>query len=140
MDCFPDEFVLSIKWISILGAISIIYPAYIALSCSNLKKLIAYSSISHMGFVVLGIASLNHEGLHGAIFQMVSHSIISASLFLSCGVIQKENPSFLVTKLKSLWHTMPYYSFFFSYSFLCKHRHASYFRLCIRTINTYRIF
>ena len=73
--------------LAILGALSIIYGAYNALAMKDLKKLVAYSSVSHMGFVLLGIAAFNVEGWQGAIFQLVSHGILSALLFLMVGAI-----------------------------------------------------
>lgn len=72
---------------SILGALSIIFGAYNALAMKDLKKLVAYSSVSHMGFVLMGIAAFNVEGWQGAIFQLISHGILSALLFLMVGAI-----------------------------------------------------
>ena len=73
--------------IAIFGTINIVYAAFVCLAQKDLKKMIAYSSVSHMGFVLLGLASLTPQGISGAVFQMVSHGLISPMLFLVAGVI-----------------------------------------------------
>ncbi|MDZ7649002.1 MAG: NADH-quinone oxidoreductase subunit M [Cytophagales bacterium] len=84
---FPDG-AIHFGWlVGLIGLVSIIYGALNALASKDLKRLIAYSSVSHMGFVLLGIASATVEGVTGAIYQMVSHGIISAMLFLLAGVL-----------------------------------------------------
>jgi NADH-quinone oxidoreductase subunit M len=84
---FPEA-ALHFSWfIGLMGVISIVYGALNAMASRDLKRLIAYSSVSHMGFVLLGLASLTNEGVSGAVFQMVSHGIISAMLFILVGVI-----------------------------------------------------
>ena len=84
---FPDGALYFAWWIGFLGVVSIIYGAFNALSSKDLKKLIAYSSVSHMGFVLLGLASVTSEGVSGAIYQMFSHGIIASMLFLIAGVL-----------------------------------------------------
>lgn len=84
---FPAEALESANIMAALGAISILYGAYNALAMNDLKKLVAYSSVSHMGFVLVGIASFQAEGWQGAIFQLVSHGILSSLLFLMVGVL-----------------------------------------------------
>ena len=74
-------------FIFILSVIAIIYTSLIALVQTDMKKLIAYSSVAHMGFVTIGLFSFNQQGIDGAIFQMVSHGFISAALFLVVGVV-----------------------------------------------------
>lgn len=84
---FPEA-ALHFSWlVALLGVISIVYGALTAMASKDLKRLIAYSSVSHMGFVLLGIASMTIEGITGATYQMVSHGIISAMLFLLAGVL-----------------------------------------------------
>jgi len=84
---FPDGAV-QVGWlVGLLGLISILYGALNAMASKDLKRLIAYSSVSHMGFVLLGLASLTAEGVTGAVYQLVSHGIISAMLFLLAGVL-----------------------------------------------------
>ncbi|HPM31157.1 MAG TPA: NADH-quinone oxidoreductase subunit M [Chryseolinea sp.] len=105
---FPDA-ALHFSWfVGLMGVISIIYGGLNALACKDLKRMIAYSSISHMGFVLLGTASLTTEGIAGSVYQMVSHGIISAMLFLIAGVLYDRtqdrtigNYSGLSTKMKS---------------------------------------
>uniref|UniRef100_UPI00397C4457 proton-conducting transporter transmembrane domain-containing protein n=1 Tax=Salmonella sp. SAL4449 TaxID=3159904 RepID=UPI00397C4457 len=70
-----------------LSAIAIVYGAYVTLAQTDVKRLIAYSSISHMGFVTLGIFSLNRSGIEGAVLQMVNHGIITGALFLCVGMV-----------------------------------------------------
>jgi NADH-quinone oxidoreductase subunit M len=72
---------------AVLGVIGIVYGAFVAMAQTDLKKLVAYSSVSHMGFVVLGLASLTPEGVHGAMFQMVSHGLVTGGMFLLVGVL-----------------------------------------------------
>ena len=79
------------KWLppylALLAVINIVYTAGVALVQSDLKKLIAYSSVSHMGFVLLGLAALNATGFMGAVFVMVSHGVVSAALFMCVGTL-----------------------------------------------------
>ena len=70
-----------------LSIIAIIYTSLVALMQEDMKKLIAYSSVAHMGFVTLGIFTFTQQGLEGSIFQMISHGLVSAALFLSVGVV-----------------------------------------------------
>ncbi len=84
---FPDVALSNSFYIGLLGVISILYGAFNALAQTDLKRLIAYSSVSHMGFVLLGLASLTPEGVSGAVFQMISHGILSIMLFFIAGVI-----------------------------------------------------
>lgn len=84
---FPDATVYFMYFMATLGMISIIYGAFCAMAQDDFKKLIAYSSISHMGIVVLGIAALNTQGMVGGVLQMFNHGIITAVLFLAVGVL-----------------------------------------------------
>lgn len=84
---FPDGTVYFMYFMAALGMISIIYGAFCAMAQDDFKKLIAYSSISHMGIVVLGIAALNTQGMVGGVLQMFNHGIITAVLFLAVGVL-----------------------------------------------------
>ena len=87
LSILPDASIFFTPFIYFLSIVAIIYTSYIALVQEDMKKLIAYSSVAHMGFVTLGIFSANIQGLHGAIIQMISHGIISAALFFSIGSI-----------------------------------------------------
>lgn len=84
---FPDATIYFVYFMAILGMISIIYGALCAMAQEDFKKLIAYSSISHMGIVVLGLAALNTQGMVGGVLQMFNHGIITAVLFLAVGVL-----------------------------------------------------
>ena len=93
-----------------LGALSIIYGAYNALAMKDIKKLVAYSSISHMGFVLLGIAAFNVEGWQGAIFQLISHGILSAMLFLMAGVLYSRTGNRDIDSYSGLASKMPIFT------------------------------
>ncbi len=84
---FPEAATALAGVVALLGVISIIYGALNAMASKDIKRLIAYSSVSHMGFVLLGLASMTTEGVAGAIYQLVSHGVISAMLFLLAGVL-----------------------------------------------------
>ena len=99
--------------IFILSVIAIIYTSLVALMQDDMKKLIAYSSVAHMGFVTLGIFTLNSQGLEGSIYQMISHGLISAALFLSVGVLYDRIHSRLISTYGGLVSVMPRYSIFF---------------------------
>jgi NADH-quinone oxidoreductase subunit M len=85
MNLFPDGFHLWSKWIAVLGVIGIVYAAAVALRQRDLKFVIGYSSVSHMGFVLLGLATANVLGVGGAVLQMFSHGVIAALLFAVAG-------------------------------------------------------
>ncbi len=104
---FPDGAVYFSFFLGLLGVITIIYGALCALAMSDLKKLIAYSSVSHMGFVLLGLAALTSEGVNGAIYQMFSHGLISAMLFLVVGVIYDRSGSRSIVCFRGLADVMP---------------------------------
>ncbi len=96
-----------------LAVISILYGALMALSETDIKRIVAYSSISHLGFVALGIFSLNSAGINGAIIQMVNHGIIIAGLFLVLGIIEQRTGTRDRHELAGLEKRMPYLYFFF---------------------------
>lgn len=107
---FPQEAVGAAPILAALGAISIIYGAYNALAMTDLKKLVAYSSVSHMGFVLLGIASFNAEGMQGAIFQLISHGVLSALLFLLVGVLYTRTGNRQIDHFSGLATRMPLFT------------------------------
>jgi len=96
-----------------LSVIAIIYTSLIALMQDDMKKLIAYSSVAHMGFVTIGIFSLNKQGLDGSIIQMISHGLISAALFLCVGVLYDRYQSRMISSYGGLSSTMPKYAVVF---------------------------
>ncbi len=96
-----------------LSVIAIIYGAVICLAQTDLKRLIAYSSVSHMGFVTLGIFALNAQGLEGGILQMLNHGVITGALFLSVGVVYDRTHTRKIADYGGLASVMPIYSAFF---------------------------
>jgi len=96
-----------------LCCVSIIYISCIAIRQTDLKKIIAYSSIAHMSFVVIGLFSCNLEGLQGSIFLMISHGIVSAALFSCIGILYERKGTRNILYLKNLCNEMPTFSFFF---------------------------
>ncbi len=106
---FPEA-ALTFSWlVGLLGVVSIIYGALNAMASKDLKRLIAYSSVSHMGFVLLGLASLTTEGVTGAIYQMFSHGIIAALLFLIAGVLSDRTHDRMIDHYSGLATRMPSY-------------------------------
>jgi len=99
-----------VLWISV---IAIVYTSFVALVQTDMKKLIAYSSIAHMGFVTMGIFAANQQGIDGAIFQMVSHGFISGALFLCVGVIYDRIHTREISAYGGLVNRMPAYALVF---------------------------
>ncbi len=96
-----------------LGVFGIIYGAYTAWVQRDLKKLIAYSSVSHMGFILLGLFAMNRNGLSGAILQMINHGVSTGALFLLVGVIYERRHSRMLDDFGGLAKVMPWYATFF---------------------------
>lgn len=107
MTLLPEAFKTIAPILAIFAVINIIYTAFVAYAQSDLKKVVAYSSISNMGIVLLGLCSLNVIGLSGAVFQMISHGIISAGLFMLVGIIYLRTKTREIPELGGLGHTMP---------------------------------
>lgn len=114
---FPEIAVSGAYWLGLLGVISIIYGALNALAQRDLKRLIAYSSVSHMGFVLLGIASLTPEGISGAVMQMVSHGFLSTMLFFLVGVVYNRVHDRDIYHFRGLGSLMPRYTTFVMIAF-----------------------
>jgi len=96
-----------------LSIVAIIYTSLVALMQNDMKKLIAYSSVAHMGFVTIGIFVLNKQGLEGSIIQMISHGLISAALFLCVGVLYDRYNSRMISSFGGIVNLMPRYAFVF---------------------------
>jgi NADH-quinone oxidoreductase subunit M len=109
---FPDAAKELWIWVAIIGVVSIIYGALCAMSQTDFKKLVAYSSVSHMGFVVLGAAVMTTAGFNGALFMMVAHGITSAMLFFIVGVIYDRAHHREIGRFGGLATTMPVYTGF----------------------------
>ena len=84
---FPDQARRNAPWIMTLAIIGIIYGALVAMIQPNIKRLVAYTSVSHLGFVVLGIFSLTQMGVDGAVYQMLNHGVSTGALFMLLGMI-----------------------------------------------------
>ena len=108
----PDATVAFTKPMIALSIVAIIYGAYMALAQTDIKKLIAYSSVSHMGFVTLGIFVLNIQGIEGAVMQMVNHGITTGGLFLCVGIIYERTHSRQILDNTGLAGPMPRYAIF----------------------------
>ncbi len=96
-----------------LSVIAIVYTSLVALAQEDMKKLIAYSSIAHMGFVTIGIFTLTMQGMQGGIFLMLSHGIVSAAIFLCVGVVYDRMHTHKISAFSGLVNRMPLYAFFF---------------------------
>jgi NADH-quinone oxidoreductase subunit M len=107
---FPDAMRYFSWELALLGVISMVYGALVAMAQTDFKKLIAYSSISHMGIVTLGMASMNTQGITGAVFQMFNHGTITAMLFLIVGVIYDRAHTRGLNEFGGLMNKMPRYS------------------------------
>jgi NADH-quinone oxidoreductase subunit M len=104
---FPEVFKDIALILGILGLINLLYGAYVALVQEDLRSVFAYSSISHMGIILIGIAALNTAGIQGAIFQAVSHGLIAAMLFFLVGTLESRTKTTLFKKLSGLSRLMP---------------------------------
>jgi len=109
---FPDGAIYFSWLVGFVGVVSVIYGALNALSSKDLKRLIAYSSVSHMGFVLLGLASVTVEGVTGAVYQMFSHGIISAMLFIIAGVLYDRTYDRLIANYSGLSSKMKVFTGF----------------------------
>ncbi|MDB5128388.1 MAG: oxidoreductase, partial [Mucilaginibacter sp.] len=114
---FPDVALSGAFWLGLLGVISILYGAFNALAQRDLKRMIAYSSVSHMGFVLLGLASNTAEGISGAVLQMVSHGFLSTMLFFLVGVIYNRVHDRDIYNFRGLGTLMPRYTVYVMIAF-----------------------
>ncbi|MBN2817008.1 MAG: NADH-quinone oxidoreductase subunit M [Campylobacterales bacterium] len=110
---FPDASVFFMYPIAIIAIIMIIYTAMVAYAQKDVKQVVAYSSISHMGVIVLGTFALNVEGISGSIFLMIAHGVVSGALFLLVGVIYDRRHTKMMDQFGGLAHVMPRYATIF---------------------------
>jgi NADH-quinone oxidoreductase subunit M len=110
---FPAESHRNAPWIVVLAIIGIVYGALVAMVQPNMKKLVAYSSVSHLGFVVLGIFSFTQVGLVGATFVMLAHGVSTGALFTLCGMIYERRHTYEIAEYGGIATVMPVYATFF---------------------------
>jgi NADH-quinone oxidoreductase subunit M len=104
---FPSAAAAFAPYLAILAVVGIVYGALVAMVQPDLKKLVAYSSVSHLGFVVLGIASMNVQGLQGAVYQMLNHGVSTGALFLIVGMLSDRRHTRLISEFGGLKAVMP---------------------------------
>ena len=110
---FPDASLYFAPMVWTLSIIAIVYTSLVALVQEDMKKLIAYSSVAHMGFVTMGLFAMNTQGVQGAVFQMVSHGFVSGALFLCVGVVYDRIHTRDIAAYGGLVQRMPLYAFVF---------------------------
>ena len=110
---FPDASVMWITPIAVLAIIMVVYTAMIAYAQKDMKQVIAYSSVSHMGIIMLGLFAMNAEGLSGSVFQMLSHGIVSGALFMLVGMIYERRHTKLLSEFGGLAAVMPKFAVIF---------------------------
>ncbi|WP_029355802.1 NADH-quinone oxidoreductase subunit M [Bosea sp. 117] len=107
---FPEASAYFAPFVFTLSVVAIVYTSLVAMMQEDIKKLIAYSSVAHMGYVTMGIFTLTQEGIQGAVFQMVSHGFVSGALFLCVGVIYDRMHTREIAAYGGLVHRMPIYA------------------------------
>jgi NADH-quinone oxidoreductase subunit M len=110
---FPQATMTFAPWMFALAVIGIIYGAWVSTVQADMKKLVAYSSVSHLGFVVLGLFTLNPQGMVGAIIQMVNHGLSTGALFLIVGMLYERRHTRLIADYGGLWKVVPALSVLF---------------------------
>jgi NADH-quinone oxidoreductase subunit M len=106
---FPDAAVKAAPWMALLAVIGILYGAAVSFPQKDVKKLVAYSSVSHLGFVMLGLFALNPQGIEGGILQMINHGLSTGALFLIVGMIYERRHTRDMEAFGGLWKIMPIY-------------------------------
>jgi NADH-quinone oxidoreductase subunit M len=104
---FPEAAVQAAPWMALLATIGIIYGAAVSYAQADVKKLVAYSSVSHLGFVMLGMFALNPQGIQGAILQMINHGLSTGALFLLVGMIYEQTHTREIKVYGGLWKITP---------------------------------
>jgi NADH-quinone oxidoreductase subunit M len=110
LSLFPQASVQLAPWIAVLAVIGILYGAMVSYAQKDVKKLVAYSSISHLGFVMLGLFALNPQGIQGGILQMINHGLSTGALFLIVGMIYERRHTRDMDAFGGLWKIMPVYA------------------------------
>ena len=109
---FPQAAVQAAPWIALLAVIGIIYGAAVSYAQKDIKKLVAYSSVSHLGFVMLGLFALNAQGVEGGILQMINHGLSTGALFLLVGMVYEQTHTREFSVYGGLWKIMPVFGAF----------------------------
>lgn len=110
---FPQVAVEAMPYIAALAVVGIVYGALVCMVQPDLKRLVAYSSVSHLGFVMLGMAALNVQGVQGSIYQMLNHGVSTGGLFLAVGAIYERRHTRLIAEFGGLWARVPVYAAIF---------------------------
>ncbi|MFN2431850.1 MAG: NuoM family protein, partial [Gemmatimonadota bacterium] len=113
MPLFPDATLRFLPWLIGLSIVAILYGAMVATVQPNVKKLVAYSSVSHLGFVTLGLFVLNAQGVSGAVLQMVNHGLSTGALFLLVGMLYERRHTYEIDQFGGLAKPMPVFATFF---------------------------
>ncbi len=115
---FPAEVAYFQEYLALLGLLTVLYASLAALGQAHLKTLIAYASVGHLGFVLIGLASQNTVGMSGAYYQMLGHGVVSALLFALAGSLQKRGGSWLIADYSGLWAQTPWWAACFAVGML----------------------
>jgi len=110
MPLFPNAAMAAAPFITALAVVGIIYGAVVAMMQSDIKKLVAYSSVSHLGFVMLGLFAFNLQGVQGGIYQMINHGLSTGALFLLVGMIYDRRHTRMISEFGGLWKQIPVFS------------------------------
>lgn len=110
---FPEAALAAAPYIIALAVVGIVYGAMVAMMQGDLKKLVAYSSVSHLGFVMLGLFAFNLQGIQGALYQMLNHGLSTGALFLIVGMIYERRHTRMIDDFGGLWKQLPIFSAFF---------------------------
>jgi NADH-quinone oxidoreductase subunit M len=113
MPLFPDGAIAFAPWIIALSVIGIIYGALVAMVQTDVKKLVAYSSVSHLGFVMLGLFALNPQGIQGSVLQMVNHGLSTGALFLAVGILYERRHTREISEFGGVTAAMPIFAALF---------------------------
>ena len=110
---FPQAAMALIPYVAVLAIIGIIYGALLSLAQIDIKKLVAYSSVSHLGYCMLGMVALNAHGVQGSILQMINHGLSTGALFLIVGIIYERRHTRMIADYGGIWKVMPFFSLLF---------------------------
>jgi NADH-quinone oxidoreductase subunit M len=113
MPLFPEAARALLPWVAGLAVVGVLYGAMVSLVQPNMKKLVAYSSVSHLGFVMLGLFAMNAIGVQGAVIQMINHGLSTGALFFICGMIYERRHTYEIAELGGLSAAMPAFATIF---------------------------